>query len=289
MFLLCCDMDRTLLPNGSQDYDNSMGTFSVMVEREKPMLAYVTGRRIEGVAEGIKEFNTPVPDYIIGQVGTRIYERKRDASGKIIEGGLGFAEDESWPSEIVSFAKNWDTNDFMQKISGIEGLRLQEKIEMNRFKLSYYVDDISRISEIAKKVRSAILQVTNDAEIVYSVNETNGMGFIDILPKHATKEGAVRHIQKKLGLGDDRTVFCGDSGNDILALTAGFRAILVKNAIDVVKEKVREIAGEKRISDRICVAQGYRDLNGNYVSGILEGLIRMGFIPESYAEGAKPQ
>ena len=78
----------------------------------------------------------------------------------------------------------------------------------------------------------------------------------------------------------NRTIFAGDSGNDLDVLTSGMNSILVKNALeDVRKEAIKKLSDESMI-DRLYLPQGnFFGMNGNYAAGVLEGLAR--FIPET--------
>ena len=75
--IIATDLDRTLLPNGKQPYDGSMGLFKEIVQDKEIVLTYVTGRNLSLVRKAIKKFDAPLPNYIIAQVGTKIYYRKK--------------------------------------------------------------------------------------------------------------------------------------------------------------------------------------------------------------------
>jgi len=105
-----------------------------------------------------------------------------------------------------------------------------------------------------------------------------------ILPKAATKQKAIEYLRAKMSLNKEDVVYCGDSGNDILPLTQGYFSIMVRNTIKEVQEKVVEIALTKNIEDKVYTASGYKSLNRYYVSGIIEGLIKFGFISDDYIE-----
>jgi hypothetical protein len=81
---------------------------------------------------------------------------------------------------------------------------------------------------------------------------------------------------------ETHTVFAGDSGNDLHALTSGLQAILVKNsAADVQQAALKEL-GRKGLTDCLYIARGgLYGLNGNYAAGVLEGLVH--FYPETAA------
>ena len=80
-----------------------------------------------------------------------------------------------------------------------------------------------------------------DEVIIYSFDSQDGKGLLDLLPQSATKQTAsgvrgrgVRRPTKQ------EVVFCGDSGNDIFPLTAGFSGVLVRNADDQLVENIKQ-------------------------------------------------
>ncbi|MFP4424605.1 MAG: HAD-IIB family hydrolase [Candidatus Woesearchaeota archaeon] len=211
----------------------------------------------------MEEFNTPSPTYIIAEVGTRIYDKE-------------YKEDTDWIGYIENNTEKWDINSFKYALSGIEGLRLQEEDKQNRFKLSYYIDDLDEAQNLVSGVKGKIHNICEQANIIYSIDEAHGVGLIDILPQCVDKQNALEFLRKKLSLPKEHVIYCGDSGNDLQPLTAGYKAILVRNAIDEVREEVSRIAEEKQIPCNIYFAKGTDEFNGYYVSGIIEGLIHFG-------------
>jgi hydroxymethylpyrimidine pyrophosphatase-like HAD family hydrolase len=72
--LICTDLDRTLLPNGTQpESPHTRERFRNLVARPEISLAYVSGRHRELVLAAIEEYQLPFPEYVIGDVGTSIY------------------------------------------------------------------------------------------------------------------------------------------------------------------------------------------------------------------------
>ena len=73
--LICTDLDRTLLPNGRQpESSGARACFTRLVSRPEVTLAYVSGRHRELVEDAIREYELPLPDWVIGDVGTTIYQ-----------------------------------------------------------------------------------------------------------------------------------------------------------------------------------------------------------------------
>jgi len=166
----------------------------------------------------------------------------------------------------------------MKKGIGLsEGLELQEKEKQNDFKLSYYMTDLSKKDEIISQIKRYLNTALNTV-LIYSVDPIKNVGLIDILPKIATKMTAIEFLRERMGVDKKDVFYSGDSGNDILPLTNGYRAILVKNAPEDIKSEVSRINEEKGNSENIYIAKGTEKLNGNYSSGILEGLEHFGLI-----------
>jgi len=264
MPVIATDLDRTLLPNGNQEYDGSMNLFSGIVERKGLGLVYVTGRNLEEINDAVREYGIPPADYLVAEVGTRVY----------CGGGGDYEEDTDWIDAVNSATKNWDVGLFQEELKAVEGLRLQEDFRQNRFKLSYYIDEPGNSDDIVKNVSETIAAICSDAEIIYSIDETKNLGLLDVLPKYATKTNALEYVREKMGAAKEDIIYCGDSGNDILPLTFGYKSILVRNAIDEVKKAVKE----KGIAEKLYIAQGGEKLNGYYVSGIIEGLVHFSVV-----------
>jgi HAD superfamily hydrolase (TIGR01484 family) len=273
MKVLATDLDRTLLPNGKQPNDGSLSALTQAVKQYAFEMIYVTGRDLPLVLGAIAEYDPPLPHYVIAEVGTRIYRFKPK----------GFTEDKEWIHHIGRLTQHWDIPGFKKKLAGIPSLRLQEKKRQNQFKLSYYLDDLKRAPEAVEMITARVHAICPDASIIFSVDETKNQGLLDILSRHATKITAIEYLRTTARYRKDDIIYCGDSGNDLLPLTFGYTAIVVRNALDEIKKQVLAAARKKGFSGRIYVAKGYRKLNGYYASGILEGLIKLGLVNESYA------
>ena len=73
--LLCTDLDRTLLPNGEQpESADSRRLFRELVSNDNIMLAYVSGRDSQRVINAIREYDLPMPDFSVCDVGSSIYD-----------------------------------------------------------------------------------------------------------------------------------------------------------------------------------------------------------------------
>jgi hypothetical protein len=129
---------------------------------------------------------------------------------------------------------------------------------------------------VAERLRRAGV----DATVIASRDETADLGLVDVLPPGAGKLAAIEFLRSDLGIAAARTVFAGDSGNDIDALCGPFPGVLVANAADEVR--THAVATAQRRNAPLYVARGdFLGMNGNYSAGILEGLAH--FLPETRA------
>lgn len=263
MILLATDLDRTLFPNGEQLADHGLDQLKAILELNPEIrLAFVSGRNLRLIQQGIAEFDPPMPDYAIGMVGTKVYTQQDGT----------FAEDTGWVAQVRNLTRNWEIETFQATLAEEDKLRKQEDDFQNKFKLSYYLDDRSMSDELVPRVTKRIQSLCPDAVIVYSVDETRQLGFVDILSKYATKISALEYLRTKLGLSMNNVIYAGDSGNDILPITFGYKAILVRNAIDEVRDEIKSIAAKNGTLNQIYFARGTDDQSGYYASGIVEGL-----------------
>ena len=96
-------------------------------------------------------------------------------------------------------------------------------------------------------------------------------GLVDLLPDSATKQTALEYVADEYGCPRNEVVFCGDSGNDIFPLTAGFLGVLVRNADEQLVESVRKAMTDNSAGKAYFAKGGFMGLNGYYTSGVLEG------------------
>jgi len=263
--LLCTDLDRTLIPNGPQpESPGAREIFAALVKDTRVVLAYVTGRHRQLVEEAVEQYGLPQPDFVIGDVGTTIYR---------IERGGNWRLDTSWDKQIGSDWNDMSNRDLQRLLSDIGTLRLQETHKQNSHKLSYYHALDSDRGAISSAIETRLQSQGIKARLVWSVDEPEDIGLLDILPRSASKYHAVAWLQRQLGFTDDDTVFSGDSGNDIEVLASPVPAVLVANCEAQVREQALQEAAANGCSDRLYIARGgFRGMNGNYSAGILEGI-----------------
>lgn len=270
--LLCTDLDRTLLPNGHQaESSQARPKLHRLLQQPEITLVYVTGRHKALIQSAIREYNLPLPDYAIGDVGVTIYG--------IVDGQWRAWED--WSQEIGKDWQGMHRDDMEKLFSDIKELRLQEPEKQGQFKISYYASPDLGYEALISRLEQRLNAHGVKAAFIWSVDETTQLGLLDVLPKRANKLHALSFLMECKHFDKSRTVFAGDSGNDLEVLTSGLQAILVRNAQEAVRAKALQILLPQHREQLYLARGGFMGLNGYYSAGILEGLAH--FFPETRA------
>lgn len=263
--LICTDLDRTLLPNGMQpESPLAREYFRKLVARPEVSVSYVTGRHRELVLAAIKEYQLPLPDYVIGDVGTSIYS---------IVNGKWLLWD-SWQQEIGASWHGLTHDSLASLLTDLNSLRLQEAEKQNTYKLSYYAEPTINVEALLREIQQRLEHNAIAASLIWSIDETTDTGLLDILPKAATKRHAVEFLINQQGYSLDNTLFAGDSGNDLPVLTSPIHSVLVANATNEVRTQAVQMTSALGTEDALYLANGnLLGMNGNYSAGILEGCV----------------
>ena len=264
--IICTDLDRTLIPNGKQAESPQARTrLHQLVTNNNIFLAYVSGRHKALVQAAINEYNLPIPDYAIGDVGTTIYEIKNN----------NWSLWQAWQDEIAPDWCNHTGEDINNWLKDLDELRLQEQVKQNHFKLSYYASPDINVASLLRVIEQRLKNKHIKANLVWSVDEITHTGLLDILPVSANKLHAIHFLLQRKGFSSSQCLFAGDSGNDLEVLCSDIPAVLVNNATDEVKKQAMQMAIERDTSDQLYLAHGgFLGMNGNYAAGILEGLAK---------------
>jgi len=257
-YLLCTDLDRTLIPNGTQpESAKAPERFRNLAAREDVALAYVSGRHLALIEQAIKDFDLPQPDYVIADVGSTIYQTS----------DTGWQLWSMWDAQIAQDWNGHSTNDLCKLLSSFPLLK-QENEKQNRHKLSFYVPLESDSKKLITQIEAHLKQKNIKVNLIWSIDEAMEIGLLDILPASANKLHAIRFLMQQKGFEDSHTIFAGDSGNDMDVLLSDIPSVLVANAQDEVK-----VQAKNAHKNTLYIAKGdYLGMNGNYCAGILEGV-----------------
>lgn len=268
--LLCTDLDRTILPNGREpESPQARPLLRALAARPEVTLAYVSGRDRTLLLDAIDAYDIPVPDYAIGDVGTTIYETA----------GGDWRRWHAWEEEIASDWNGRRHDELAALFTDLRDLAPQEPGKQNVFKLSYYTPERIDGQALLGEMQTRLTRYGIRASLIWSVDEAAHCGLLDVLPRSATKIHAIRFLMRQTGFDDAHTVFAGDSGNDLPALTSGLQAVLVRNAHPDVRREAQRLLRDAGLSERLYIARGgFRGMNGHYAAGVLEGVQH--FLPQ---------
>ncbi|MFH0785942.1 MAG: HAD-IIB family hydrolase [Pseudomonadota bacterium] len=257
-FLLCTDLDRTLIPNGIQpEAAGARERFKRLVSRTDVTLVYVTGRHRRLIEKAIADFQLPQPDFAIADVGSTIY--RVDPSK--------WQQWDDWNAQIAPDWRGLSHDELNCLLSVFPLLHLQAKEKQNRHKLSFNVPLETDMQVLLGEMDTRLRRAGIKANLIWSIDEEAGLGLLDILPASANKLHAIRFLMQKNGFLLKDTIFAGDSGNDLDVLLSNIPSVLVANAEDQIKGRAANAD-----MDTLYIAKGgYLGMNGNYCAGILEG------------------
>ncbi len=240
-FLFVTDLDNTFVGD-----DRALETLiaALLGHRQNfgTKIVYATGRSRQSYLGLAAEKSLPQPDALVVSVGTEIYF---DPEGEEPSTAWANLQSEGWNRDAVAAVA-----------AQYPELTPQPPIGQGPFKVSYYVTEAA-VATVLPQLEAGLQAANLAVQMIYS-----GGKDLDILPKVSDKGRAVRFLQQHWQREDERTVVCGDSGNDIaLFAVGGARGVIVGNA----RPELRDWHAENA-SDRLYLAQSH------YAAGILEGL-----------------
>ncbi len=254
--VLATDLDGTLIPlQGDHQNRSDLQTLAEEFLRNDVSLIFVTGRHLGSVTHAIDELPLPSPQWLICDVGTSIFQRQ--ASGEYEAVTAYWQHQQQIIAALPMIA-------LRERLRAIDGLRLQEQEKQGQFKLSFYAD-AAELSKLVDRVQQTLDQILAPYRIIHSVDPFNGDGLIDLLPTSVSKAYALAWWSRHTGRRPEEIVFAGDSGNDLAALTAGYRSIVVGNADRRLARQVYDAHLQAGWHDRLYLA------SGKATSGVLEG------------------
>ena len=231
-FVLATDLDGTFL-GGT---DTMRRTLYDWIEdnRAEVGLIYVTGRDPDFLPE-IWDEGVPVPDYVVGDVGTTIAEVRERAFAPI-------------PVLEADIAARWGeaTDRVRALLDGAPGLRPQDT--RFRYRMSYHYDPASFDASMIPPVEALGLDVLISHEC-----------YLDVLPGGVSKGPSLKRLMAHLGLADDRVLVAGDTLNDLSMFETGLAGAVVGGAERALLEAVAALPRA-----HVCTAPG--------AGGILEAI-----------------
>ncbi len=255
---LATDLDGTLIPiNGEPAQKTALCKIDAEHRQKKFPLVFVTGRHLSSVQQAIEQFHLPVPDWVICDVGTSIFQT--------VDGGFQLVE--AYHQDLDQKLSPEQLKLMGSQLSQHRKLTRQEEEKQGRFKLSFYTEAQS-LNDVVAEIKQIAAEI--EFQLIASVDPFNGDGLIDILPAKVSKRYGLSWWAREQSLSTEDIVFAGDSGNDWAAIVGGFRSIVVANAAAELKAQVEAADDETRRSIFVASQQA--------TSGVLEGCRHWGLL-----------
>lgn len=245
-FLFITDLDNTLVGD-----DAAMAELNRQLEQHRQQygthIVYSTGRSLTSYRHLSTQKPLLKPDILIAGVGTQIYYSDSDSPDSI------------WADTLTH---NWDRDLVVAIASHFADLTPQPDSEQSNYKVSYFLTEQAAV-EVIPQLEELLRDQGLDIQIVYS-----GSIDLDILPRNANKGMAMAFLRKTLDIAVDRTVACGDSGNDLsMFADREERGIIVGNAmLELLEWHHANPSSNRYLANAHCAG------------GILEGLNYFGFL-----------
>ena len=187
------------------------------------------------------------PDALITAVGTEMY--------------FGQQQSQCDPEWANILAQGWNREKIMAIANQFKHLQLQPDSEQNPYKISYYLAE-AEAEKTLFQLKAALNKQGFKIRLIYSAGQD-----LDLLPRNGDKGLAVQFLRRKWNIPPDKTIVCGDSGNDISMFKGQERGLIVANAKP-------ELLNWYQINrdDSTYLAKS------NCAGGIIEGLKHFSFI-----------
>ena len=262
--ILVTDLDGTLIPL-PENQQNAADLELIKAHHDdgRLPLVFATGRHYESVLGAITQYRLPEPEWIICDVGSRIFRRS---------GGdyAPFELYEKHLNEVVG-ASNRATVEAL--LLGLDGLEFQQPDHQTAHKISYQCE-AGLVEALTTEVAARLEAAKAPYSSMGSLDPFLNIGLIDVLPGAVNKAYAVRWLSTHADFAPEEVVYSGDSGNDEAALSSGFSAIIVGNASPGLADRVRQHLATANQADRLFCS------TAQATSGVLEGIRHFGLLSE---------
>ncbi|TVP79135.1 MAG: HAD-IIB family hydrolase [Puniceicoccaceae bacterium] len=260
--VLATDLDGTLIPLPGVDQNNvDLVSLSTHFDSSDHSLVFATGRHFESVLEAMQQYTLPIPDWIVCDVGSAIYQRD----------GTDFRMFKKYEAHLSQTSGGLDRARVEQALAQVDGLEPQAPDHQQRFKISYQ-SSAATVLGLVDQVNAILQETQLPYECVGSIDPFLNCGLLDVMPVGVSKAYALLWLSTHANFKPDEVIYAGDSGNDYAALVSGFRAIIVANGSEGLAKKVKKDLDQRQLGKRLYQAKNPA------TSGVLEGCHCFGLI-----------
>ena len=243
--LFCSDLDGTMLGN-PESIRRFNDAWESIPSKQRPLLCYNTGRLVDDVLTLLQTEALPGPDYIIGGVGTQIYDARKKQHVAEFD---------------AQFREGWDLAKVEQILAVFPGVTQQPPEFLHPYKSSWFL--LQATPEIVDTLRKQLTDAGLMVTVVYSSSRD-----LDVLPANTSKGHALQWLGEHTNVQMKQVLVAGDTGNDSsMFLVPGVKGILVENAQPELFEAVVHLP-------TYTATRAFAD-------GVLQGLTHFGVIHET--------
>jgi sucrose-6-phosphatase len=232
--LFSADLDGTLIGNPESSH-RFKAAWTALSPESRPLLVYNSGRLIDDLRRFVDDGTLPPADYYLGGVGTQVFDV---AAGRSLD------------DLSAHLSTGWDLARVRELVGKFPRVRPQPDEFQHEFKSSWFLDQArpEELRELKRQLAEAGLSV----KVVYSSGRD-----LDVLPRQATKGGALRWLCTRLQIPLEHVLVAGDTANDSsMFLLPGVRGIIVDNALPELYEATVDVP---TYSSRQILADGVLD------------------------------
>lgn len=200
--ILATDLDGTFLGGTTEE---RRALYAALAARDDILLMFVTGRDVDFLRGLIAEPGMPQPRYVIGDVGTSVFDVEAD-----------FAPVAHLEAEIAARWGNANAR-VAAMLKDEPGLTLQPT--PFRHRMSYYYEPERLRDESIRKIEQAGFDCLTSADL-----------YLDVLPRGVAKGPTLRRMVEAFGFPEDKVLVAGDTMNDLSMFEAGFKGVAVGNS-----------------------------------------------------------
>ncbi|MGY6634390.1 MAG: HAD-IIB family hydrolase [Alkalilacustris sp.] len=238
-FVLATDLDGTFL-GGTPDMRRRLYDW-IDGRRDDVGLIYVTGRD-PAFLPTIWDEGVPVPDYVVGDVGTTIAEVAGRAIAPI-------------PALEAEIASRWGDRAETVRALLADAPGLVEQDTPFRYRMSYHYDPAAFDPAVIPPVEALGLDVLISHEC-----------YLDVLPGGVSKGPSLLRLMDHLGLARERVLVAGDTLNDLSMFQTGLAGAVVGGSEPALLAAVAALPRA-----HVCAVPG--------AGGILEAIAAHGLHP----------